>query len=701
MNLEGGKMRCRMVSVGCALSFAITGTPVHGQSRILAYDKAVKVCQDFEGLIPPAPPIGGAVVGTFDAQTAEFTWDQHVTMRKWIARDPLTEATKVDLGPVFDPYNIRAILPNLDPRITSLPSGIRVAMTSALDATRFRPGATVRGRPPTARARAQNPTTPGPGDIGGISRRPLRGHPPDRTYRMYLPVTGGMQDLVFKVTNLPQGASFSVTVDDRTVSAKAGQVDIVVPARGSVHFKVEAKQKVPPMRERSFAESVFFDRPPTLGCFTLEALPVAISYEPPGSGSSQTFLTSQQLGNVIKSFSGTESSSTQPVATPFSTVGDMIGIMGGVGQAVSGAASVIPALAPMAAVGQGLQTASSILGAAWGSSETTETNRYSVTNEHTLEVNVTNSSSLETSAHLGPGKGDFIQFLRKPVFVWLAATDFVTGQLYLSVSLLGFQGLGNHTAEDLRDPAFPFLPVGARKLLLALDPLTPEYQQAHPSGEAGRLVKLPYSISYSGGTQTEVQTRTITESDIRTETTSRNVTTTEVGGFLSYVATNVPQTGTTSMTSTHGGSKGVSVGNTVEVKVTLASAVGEYLEVETSYDRKFGTFAFVSVPVGDTVAAGMVASEAGAPRPRTRVEIVTAGRKFITWTDAQGRYAFRSRRLKPGSYELIVDGKRQPLKLEGKRVTVNVTVGQRAEVRDSAVQPSPGAERIEIRPRRK
>jgi hypothetical protein len=156
------------------------------------------------------------------------------------------------------------------------------------------------------------------------------------------------------------------------------------------------------------------------------------------------------------------------------------------------------------------------------------------------------------------------------------------------------------------------------------------------------------------------------------------------------------------MTSTHGGSKGVSVGNTVKVQVVLASAVGEYHELETYYDRKFGTFAFVSVPVGDTVAAGMVASEAGAPRPRTRVELVTAGRKYITWTDAQGRYAFRSRRLKPGSYELIVDGKRQPLKLEGKRVTVNVTVDQRAGVRDTgAVRRSPGAERVEVPPRRK
>jgi hypothetical protein len=692
-----------MISAGCALSLAMAATPVQGQSRILAYEKAVKVCQDFEGLTPPAPPIGMAVVGTFDAQTGVFTWDQRVTMRKWIARDPLEEATKViDLGRVFDVRNIRAILPNLDPRITSLPSGIRVTMASAIDATRFRPGATGRGRPPTARARAQSPTPPGPGGLEGISRRPLQGHPLDRTYRMYLPVNGGMQDLVFKVANLPQGASFSVTADDRTVSAKAGQVDIVVPARGSVQFKVEVKQKVPPMRERSFAESVFFDRPPTLGCFTLEALPVAISYEPPGSGSSQTFLTSQQLGNVIRSFSGTESSSTKPVATPFSRVNDMIDLMKGVGQAVSGAASVIPALAPMAGVGQGLQTASSILNAAWGSSETVETNSFSVTNEHTLEVNVTNSSSLQTSAHLGPGKGDYIQFLRKPVFVWLAATDPWTSQLYLSVSLLGFEALGTHTAEDLRDPAFPFLAAGPRKLLLALDPLTPEYQQAHPSGETGRLVKLPYSTSFSGGTQIETYQRTITQSDIRTETTSRNVTTTEVGGFLSFVATNVPQTGTKSMTSTHGGSKGVSVGNTVEVKVTLASAVGEYLEIETHYDRKFGTFAFVSVPVGDTVAAGMVASATGAARPRTRVELVAAGRKFITWTDAQGRYAFRSLSLKPGSYELVVEGKRKPLRLEGRRVTMNVITGQRAEAPDTgAVRRAPGVERIEIRPRRK
>jgi hypothetical protein len=696
-------------ALAAAAILAVGAASAQGQTKILTHQKAVEVCQQFEGLTPPAPPIGSAVVGTFDAQSGEFIWNPHVTMRRNPLQDPTTNVA--DVGRVFDRYNIRAISPNLDPRITSLPQGLVAIAFSPdnLSRLRARPGATSARRPGTRARAAQDPAGAGRGQTSEsvTSRTPLRGHPPDRYHWMYLPVNGGMQDLIFKAVNLPAEASFAVTIDDRTVSnagsAQPDVLDIVVPARGSVLFKLEVKGRGPREAGRfgskSFTEIVAFDRPPSLGCFTLEALPVAISYEPPGSGSSQTYTTAQHLGNMIRSFSGTKESSTKPVATAFSTVGDMVGILGGVGKAVSGAASVIPALA---GVGEGLQTASSILTAAWGSSETTETNSYSVTNEHTLEVNVESSDALKTSAHLGPGKGDLIQFLTKPVFAWLAATD-SRGQLFLSVSLLGFKGPGTHSAEDLRNPAVPIpVPSGAKNLLLALDPLTPEYKQAHPTPEPGRLVPIAHSQSFSGGTQVSVYQRTITQTDITTESTSRNVTTTEVGGFLSYVATNVPKTGTTSLTTTHGGTKGVTVGSTVQLEVVLSSPPGEYHEFDTFYDRKFGTFTFHEVPVGDTVAAGMVASTSGAARPGTRVELVTRGRKFTTWTDAQGRYAFRSRRLKSGSYEIVVEGTRQPLRLEGKRVTANITVAPRSEIRDGgAAKRSPGAERLKVRPRRK
>ena len=248
----------------------------------------------------------------------------------------------------------------------------------------------------------------------------------------------------------------------------------MVPPRIATKFVFKCGSK-------TFEDTITFARPPVIGCFTLEALPITIVYEPPGSSSSQKYSSSKSIGTTIETFTSKEGSGTTPLDTPFSRVGDAIDAINTIGKAV---ATVYPQ------VGKGMQEASKGMRQLWGDSKTDETISNTVTDKHTLAIQMTNNNWQATGTHQGPGKGDAIHFLLKPTFLWLAAQDEKTNSVYITVALIGYEGAGSGSAEDLRQGNLQLPSKEMQKLMLQLDPLTPEYAGGSSKGPPTAAMKL-------------------------------------------------------------------------------------------------------------------------------------------------------------------------------------------------------------------
>jgi hypothetical protein len=277
-----------------------------------------------------------------------------------------------------------------------------------------------------------------------------------------------------------------------------------------------------------------------------------------------------------------------------------------------------------------------------------------------------------------------VHFLTKPIFTWLAAQDDETGAVFLTVSLLSYEKDARLSAEDLRLGAGPVasIPKEARQLLLLADPMTVEYAQSHAQGgpdanpDPHRLVPGT-AIIYGGGRWTGTVQHEVQQADMITETAITHRTTTEQAGFLGYFSQNAPQTGSKTITTIQGGSRGTTAGSAITVSVTLETPPGQPIEVQPYYDKIYGTFAFQNIPYGGQPISGSVSDAANRPAARREVRLLAGGREFRTVTDTEGRFLFRSRRLQPGEFTIIVGDRRFPLRFEGREVTgLNLSVSR-------------------------
>lgn len=185
----------------------------------------------------------------------------------------------------------------------------------------------------------------------------------------------------------------------------------------------------------------------------------------------------------------------------------------------------------------------------------------------------------------------------------------------------------------------------------------------------------------------------VQEAETRTESTVVNQTTTEIGGFLSLFATNVPQSGSKSLTTVHGSSAATMIGTATSVNVTLAGG-GTGGVVQPYYDALYGTYAYEPIPAGPVMMSGPVVDPAGRPLAGKEVLLLTPSGGSRTRTNAQGVYVFRSRSLQKGNLALEIEGRRFPITFEGKslvnRPLVLGSVSPGA-VRPRSVDPETGA----------
>ncbi len=638
--------------------------PLPAQERI-KWSRIEKLMQQFDAISPPPPPVEVVAVGNLDVSTGTFTW------APGIGRKPTNEENPA-FAVAFDRLRLPAMVIDLAPgvEITGL-------------APRFRPA-----------AGAARPRPAGGKEAGQAGGDVIAKVPPIYTggsmgmWKYFAPVRAGKVDLVFTVSNRPAGAKLSITCEKRTVELDADSVDILAPPRVTVAFSLQCGGK-------EFTDRLWFDRPPVLGYFMLEALPVTVVYEPPGSGSSQSYSVIEQIGTTVRSFASKTSSESAPVDTAFSTVHDLIELVGTVGSAV---AKVKPE------VGAAMQGASSALTAAIGDQEVESEVTTTVTAEHTISMQVKEGTTVSTNAHLGPGRGDMLWYLYHPVFAWLAVQDETSGHVYLTVSLLGYRRVSRVSAEGLRQGAVPEPNAAMRNLLLAYDVMTAEHAAAKAAARgglrtagsrvgipgAGRLVAAePFEQEFEGGNVHYEFERKLATEDVETRTTTETMTTTGTSGFLSFVSDNLPQDGTTTMSVSQGTSKGTRKERTIKASVTLGAQVGEAHLVHCWYDRLTGTFAYEEVAYGassNAISGGVTGSD-GAPAAGQPVTLRTAGGVATrVVTDAQGRFKIRSPLLQKGQHLLEVAGERFPLAFEP-----GVTAAQALRLRGAgpAVDPGP------------
>ena len=656
----------------------LVGLPVSALAgdRVLPVSEiASKICAPIQNNFAPPPPIGQVVVGTFDAGTGVFTWHPDAFL---VPEPDFTNAKRLGFIKLnFDQFNIRPLDVNLNPGIISLPPGSVAVPNVSPGAGGIMPRSV-----PEIESRA---LPPAPG------KRILQGLAPEG-YAVFLPAKGAQLDLVFRVVNLPPSLALaqggvSLTIGDRTALLQQGDtVDMVVPSTTTrVVFKIATKGRT------LFTSLVGFLRPPYLGCFTLDAFPMTYLYQPPGNGSSQSYTTTQQVGTVIRTFSETSSSATRPVNTPFSMVGDFAAILKGVGGAV---ASAYPQ------AGGAMQATGGAIEALWGNSTTNTSESHTVLADKTLLIQDMQAQTL-TTCGFGPGRGDRIHFLKNPVFAWIAVQDSFWGSIYFTISLLGYDRDSFPCAEDLRNGVFPYDSYSpqTRMMLLAHDPMTPEYRQSHPVSSANpnpapeRWLAAGLPIEFgSGGEIILTVSHVVQETETRMESTVINQTTTEIGGFLSLFATNVPQTGSNSLTTVHGSSAGTMIGSTTSVNVTLAGG-GTGAVVQPYYDALYGTYAYEPISAGPVMMSGTVVDPAGRPLAGKEVLLLTPSGGSRTRTNAQGVYVFRSRSLQRGNLALEIEGRQFPITFEGKSVVNRPLVfgpGSPGAVRPRSVEPDPG-----------
>lgn len=622
------------------------------------------LAQLLDSLCAPPPPIETVHVGTLDAATGDFIWGEDLWLPVQLD-GPLTGVG--DVAAAFDGVGIEDLQFDLDPAITGL--GSIGLPASSVPAAKFKPAAGAKGKP---------------GKDGAADDDRLRGHPGDKG-TMHASVAAAKLALLFDVVNRPAGkAPLVVTVDGVTVQAGADSVDILVGPRSRHAFTVSCGKP-------SFTDKLGVSRPPLIGAFTLEALPVAMVYEPPGgSGCSQTWTQTHRVGTQIRTFRSKDSSAAAPVDTPFSRVGDYIALLNAAGGAAASSGN------PYAvAAGTAAQTAATALQAGWGNSSTTETVSHTVTDTHEISFELAESVSVGTTEGLGPGQGDVYYLLIKPTFAWLVAGDAPSGRLYVTLTLLGYQGHAAVSAKALRSHVLALPAVEAQDQLLALNPLAPEYVAplavAHGGKKGGigpfgnfagpapeRLLPLASPlIVVAGGTNTFNVERTIQQSDLAEASDVRTTTTEEEGGFLSYVSKDVPQTGTRTLNVVGGRSELSSVSESVTVSVTLDTPSAEPLYLEAWYDRLFGTFAFKTFEPGTQELAGSVNDGGGLPKPATDVNVkLPDGRTLALKTDADGHFSIKPPAGLKGPVTIESGGARTRVDWNGTAVTDVVVRGE-------------------------
>jgi hypothetical protein len=198
--------------------------------------------------------------------------------------------------------------------------------------------------------------------------------------------------------------------------------------------------------------------------------------------------------------------------------------------------------------------------------------------------------------------------------------------------------------------------VETAKVLLALDPFVAGGPEA-ALPEPRFFLEEVFEVS---GPEEHSFKHQIVQEDL-TATSKYTISTQDYSpGLLGFLGIGPQQEQHLKSSMTHSGSRKVTVGQEVVTKVSFNAEKGEKYFVEAHYDRVFGTFAFRrGTPGSKPAVEGTVTDENGAPAPGQRVTLLAGGKRFSARTDAQGRYAISSSRVRAGTGTLLVGESRR------------------------------------------
>jgi hypothetical protein len=301
-----------------------------------------------------------------------------------------------------------------------------------------------------------------------------------------------------------------------------------------------------------------------------------------------------------------------------------------------------------------------------------------VTQDHRLTITAGSAEELTTGEQLGPGAGDRIVYFRNARLAWMT----VNGQV--SLCLLGADGLAKDSVAYLRRALSEQVPEEERSRLppapvieelLGLDPFvsgglgavndTRRFGHVQ-TYEGSGLGDTPDTVQYEHRVETaDAEARasfSVRVEDYRT-------------GLLSFLEIGVQRDETLRAES-----ESVRISETTNTvgaayRISFHAPAGQRYAYSVYYDRVFGSYVAVPAPVmtGAAWLSGVVARAGAGALQGELVELERDGRRYLTRSDAQGRYEFRSSDLSPGAYKLRAGGAEQTLNLTGVSAVANVT----------------------------
>jgi hypothetical protein len=249
----------------------------------------------------------------------------------------------------------------------------------------------------------------------------------------------------------------------------------------------------------------------------------------------------------------------------------------------------------------------------------------------------------------GPGVGDIIYYLRNPRVVWLARG----GQVSLALLDADTARLSSTRVPLLveNNPAL-HLAADTARALANLDPFAAGGPEATLPPD--RFVRLPGLEKNGDSASTEFEvSATISQADREARSNFSTHVEDRREGWLSFLGIAVPGTETIKATASMSSSTEVTSAQTSKAVVKLSCEADEFYTVDVYFDRIFGTFATKMAPqAAKARIAGQVVDAHGAPAAGQMVTLETAGRSYTTWSNAQGRFSFRSSAIKSGPASL-------------------------------------------------
>jgi hypothetical protein len=489
-----------------------------------------------------------------------------------------------------------------------------------------------------------------------------------------------------------------VTSNGVTVKTQGSQssISIDVGTAGPVKWTITSGS-------RTYSDLLIINRPPLIGvgAFTIPALPLTVIYDPPQYTEGKniaTYSETKSLGTTMRVSFQRQDSTTVPTPGRFNgtkqfqnvlqAIGDLLSVVGlftgggggggggttpgGTnGSAKSGGQG--PGLGSvLGTIGKGLK----LLEDALGSTNATTQTGVQVTNDQAISIQAVQQEKFTTGSHDGPGVGDRILYLKNARMAWALAPPNGVQLMLLGSEALAADAVSVLAADlaQLQSAAkapsssqpSPTAPVGQKtgldqatlQALLALDPFVaggPGVSLTAPAFHGRFVFVVQYEWSGSGdsgGGDTFDFSTTLTQSQLSTTTNFVVNTEDDKKGFLAFLGLGVTddQSTRTSIQNSH--SQEVDDKTTVESTVQLFAAEGERHAIAGYYDTVFGAYAFQDVPQGQAFVAGVLKDERGNPQAGLHVYLSAGGKKYVTRTDAQGSYEFRSADLKPGTMTL-------------------------------------------------